>query len=260
MALRPNSEKANKRGYVAKQGAVRAAPEPHGKKRSRPTASRLKSAEDVKLKFLLPFLEERGYKKDCVRLNVPVAVREGRKVKAIFADAVVCSSPKGDSPLVLCETKAPNEVLDGAVRDQAISHARLLPRIVPLTLITNGSKVQVFQTVTKKRLPALPHREELAKNVVNFVLSRHLQEALRCEAKNDLLIIDGRRTIKRLLSAPRYVPTERPPCLKCGKAKRLEGREVCKDCLAGRPRPWQRPEVDALFRRLPGSFGTGKRR
>jgi hypothetical protein len=55
----------------------------------------------------------------------------------------------------------------------------------------------------------------------------------------------------------------RPPCLKCGKTKRLEGHDVCKDCLAEpsrrrRKRPTKK--VDALFRRLPGSFGTGKRR
>lgn len=158
-----------------------------------------KSEEDVKIKFLLPYLEERGYKKNCIRFNVSVEVQEGRKVKTIFADAVVDSSPKNGSPLVLCETKAPSEVLDRAVREQAISYARLLPQIVPLTLITNGSQVQVFQTVTKTRIAELPHRRELSKDVVNFVLGKKIQEALRREAKHDLFIIDDVQTFKRLL-------------------------------------------------------------
>lgn len=158
-----------------------------------------KSEEDVKIKFLLPYLKARGYKEDCIRFNVSVEVQEGRKVKTIFADAVVYASPRSDSPVVLCETKAPNEVLDRAVREQAISYARLLPRIVPLTLITNGSQVQVFQTVTKTRIPELPHRRELAKDVVNFVVGRDVQDALRREAKHDLFIIDDVQTFKRLL-------------------------------------------------------------
>lgn len=162
-------------------------------------ASDWKSEEDVKFKFLVPYLEERGYKKDCIRFNVSVEVQEGRKTKTIFADAVVYSSPKSDSPLVLCETKAPNEVLDRAVREQAISYARLLERIVPLTLITNGTQVQVFQTVTKSRIAALPLRKDLQKDVVNFVLGREVQEALRREAKHDLFIIDDVQMFKRLL-------------------------------------------------------------
>lgn len=158
-----------------------------------------KSEEDVKFKFLVPYLEERGYKKESVRFNVSVEVQEGRKVKTIFADAVVYATPKSQTPVLLCETKAPTEVLDRPVREQAISYARLLPKIVPLTLITNGAQVQVFQTVTKTRIAGLPLRKDLQKDVVNLVLGKDLQDALRREAKHDLFIIDDVQTFKRLL-------------------------------------------------------------
>jgi type I restriction enzyme M protein len=158
-----------------------------------------KSEEDVKIHFLLPYLEARGYKQACVRFDVGVEVQEGRKKTTIFADAVVYSSPTSDAPLVLCETKAPGEILDRKVKEQAISYARLLPRIVPLTLITNGSQVQVFQTVNKNRIKELPHRKELQADVVNFVISRELQDSLRDEARHELFIIDDVQTFKRVL-------------------------------------------------------------
>ncbi|HEX5720341.1 MAG TPA: hypothetical protein VF179_29570, partial [Thermoanaerobaculia bacterium] len=68
--------------------------------------SNCKSEEDVKVKFLLPYLRDRGYKDACVRFEEAIKVQEGRKEKTIFADAVVYASPKSKAPLVLCETKA----------------------------------------------------------------------------------------------------------------------------------------------------------
>lgn len=47
------------------------------------------SEEDVKFKFLVPYLEERGYKRNCIAFNVAIEVHEGRKKKTIFADAIV---------------------------------------------------------------------------------------------------------------------------------------------------------------------------
>jgi type I restriction enzyme M protein len=105
------------------------------------------------------------------------------------------------APLVVCETKAPIEVLDRAVREQAISYARLLPRIAPLTLITNSSQVQVFHTLNKTRIAELPSRSELEDDVVKFVLDADVQEALRREAKHDLFIIDDVRTFKSILKS-----------------------------------------------------------
>lgn len=160
-----------------------------------------KTEEDVRIKFLLPFLKERGYKESHVRFEQGVEVQEGRKRKTIYADAVVYSSARADAPLVLCETKAPNEVLDRRVKEQAISYARLLPRIAPLVLITNGLQVQVFQTLNKNRIAELPPRSELHRDVVNFVVSEDLQAGLREEAKHDLFIIDDVQTFKRVLRA-----------------------------------------------------------
>lgn len=155
--------------------------------------------EDVKIKFLIPFLREHGYDEKCIDYEVTVEVQEGRKRKKIFADAVVYSSAQRAAPLLLCETKHPHEPLSKSVREQAISYARLLERIAPLVLITNGSQTQVFHALSKKRIGKLPNRSELDKDILKFVLSPEQREALRREAKHELFIIDDVKTFKGIL-------------------------------------------------------------
>lgn len=159
------------------------------------------SEEDVKIQFLLPYLKERGYKQDAMDFGVPIEVHEGRKKKTIFADVLVYTSARKKAPLLICETKPPNETLTKAVKEQAISYARLLPQIAPLALITNGAQVQVFLTLDKTRLPDLPKRSELDQDLLSFVLSADAQEALRREAKHELFIIDDVTTFKGILKA-----------------------------------------------------------
>jgi type I restriction enzyme M protein len=159
------------------------------------------SEEDVKIKFLLPYLRERGYKQEAMDFGVAIEVHEGRKKKTIFADVLVYTSHAKKAPLLICETKPPNEALNRAVKEQAISYARLLPQFAPLTLITNGAQVQVFLTLDKTRLPELPKRADLETDLLKFVLSADTQEALRREAKHELFIIDDVATFKGILKA-----------------------------------------------------------
>ena len=159
------------------------------------------SEEDVKFKFLVPFLEDRGYKREHIDFNVAIEVHEGRKKKTIFADAIVYTTASRNAPLIVCETKAPTEVLNRQCKEQVISYARLLPRIAPLALLTNGSQVQVFHTLTKKRRGDLPKRGDLESDIVKFVLDKDVQKTLREEAKHDLFIIDDVRTFKSILKA-----------------------------------------------------------
>lgn len=161
----------------------------------------LQSEEDVKFRFLVPFLEERGYKPDAIAYNVSITVQEGRKTKTIFADAVVYADSSHKAPLIVCETKAPNEVLDRAAREQAISYARLMDSIAPLVLLTNGAQVQVFHTLHKTRRAELPKRRDLESDILKFVLNKDIQEALKREAKHDLFIIDDVQTFKNILKA-----------------------------------------------------------
>ena len=160
---------------------------------------RLATEEDVKIKSLRPYLQVRGYNDDCIDYEVAIEVQEGRKRKKIFADAVVYSSSNRAAPILLCEAKHPKEPLTKAVREQAISYARLLDRIAPLVLITNGGQTQIYHVLSKTRLPQLPHRSELDKDILKFVLSADQQDALRQEAKHELFIIDDVKIFKSIL-------------------------------------------------------------
>jgi Type I restriction-modification system methyltransferase subunit len=161
----------------------------------------LRTEEDVKVKYLLPLLEKMGYISQLCEFEKAVEIHEGRKSKTIYADIVVYSSAKHESPLLLCETKGPNEVLDRHVKEQAISYARLMPKIVPLVLITNGSQLQVYETLNKTRLSELPQKKDLKKDVVHFLLNKELQESLRSEARRELFIIDDVSLFKNILKS-----------------------------------------------------------
>ncbi len=160
-----------------------------------------KTEDDVKIKFLVPYLRSLGYPGDCLDFNKAIVVQEGRKQKTIFADVVVYASAQKKAPIIVCETKAPDEVLTRFVREQAISYARLLPRIAPITLITNGAQTQVFQTLNKNRIADVPTRESLQEDLVNFIVSSDVQEAIRAEAKHGLFIIDDVQTFKNVLKS-----------------------------------------------------------
>lgn len=159
------------------------------------------SEEDIKIKQFLPYLRGKGYTEDCMDFNYSIVVQEGRKQKTIYADILVYTGPDKQTPLLICETKSPSEPLDKAAKEQAISYARLLPKIAPLALITNGNQVQVFHTLNKSRLADLPSKSELTEDLVRFVLSESVQDALRKAAKHELFIIDDVRTFKSLLKS-----------------------------------------------------------
>ena len=78
-------------------------------------------------------------------------------------------------------------------------YARLLETIAPLVLVTNGAQTQVFHSLSKARLPELPQRSELDRDILKFVLSDEQREALRREAKHELFIIDDVKTFKGIL-------------------------------------------------------------
>ena len=68
-----------------------------------------------------------------------------------------------------------------------------------MVLLTNGAQTQVFHSLSKVRLPKLPQRSELDRDILKFVLSEDQREALRREAKHELFIIDDVTTFKGIL-------------------------------------------------------------
>ena len=67
--------------------------------------------EEIKVHIVIPWLESLGYKKECMEFEKTIKVNEGRKTKSIFADIVVYTDKKLETPLVVIDTKSPNEIL-----------------------------------------------------------------------------------------------------------------------------------------------------
>jgi type I restriction enzyme M protein len=155
--------------------------------------------EEIKIHIVIPWLEKLGYKKDCMEFGKTISVQEGRKSKSIFADIVVYADKKCETPLIVVDTKSPKEILTKSGKGQVISYARLLPKIAPIAILTNGDVFQIYQTLDKSRIKELPRRIDLLKDFVGTVLSKSIQEALKQEAKKELFTIDDVSTFKDLL-------------------------------------------------------------
>lgn len=155
--------------------------------------------EEIKVHLVLPWLESLGYKREFMEFEKTIKINEGRKTKSIFADIVVYTDKKLETPLIVVDTKSPSEILSKEGRDQVISYARLLPKIAPIAVLTNGTNIQVYQTLDKSRLKELPKRKEILNDFVSAVLSKNIQEVLRLEATKELFTIDDVSTFKDLL-------------------------------------------------------------
>lgn len=155
--------------------------------------------EEVKIKVVLPWLEKLGYSKDLMEFEKTIKVQEGRKSKSIYADIVVYSNKKRETPIIVIDTKSPKEILSKECKDQVISYARLLPKIAPIAVLTNGTTHQIFQSLDKSRLKELPAKSDLIKDFINIVLSNSIQKVLKEEATKELFTIDDVNSFKDLL-------------------------------------------------------------
>lgn len=158
-----------------------------------------KSEEDVKVKVVLPFLYKSGYDNSQMEFEKTIEVNEGRKKKNIFADIIVYTSSKKDTPIIVIDTKSPSEILTNSGRDQVISYARLLPKIAPIAVLTNGINTHVFQTIDKTRIKEIPSKKKIEKDFTSTLLGKNIKEALASEAKKTLFTIDDVSTFKSLL-------------------------------------------------------------
>ncbi|WP_330283611.1 restriction endonuclease subunit M [Streptomyces sp. NBC_00588] len=160
----------------------------------------IRSEEDVKIHYLPHVLRTAGYDTDLVGYNVPIQVQQGRKVRTIFADAVVYADKSRTRPLVVVETKPPEPLKKGDA-DQAISYARLLDQIAPVVLLTNGtpSGTIAYDAFTKKKLTdGLPSPGSLSPGGAR---SQKAHSGLAAEARHELFKVDDVREFKRILRA-----------------------------------------------------------
>lgn len=118
--------------------------------------------EEIKVKFVLPWLERAGISLQEIQLERSFSLRIGRQ-------AIVVGQPqrqKNDTVggrldilvqrsgrnLLIVETKAEGLELTDDDRDQAISYARLVHPIAPYAVVTNGTDYRLYDTITKTKI------------------------------------------------------------------------------------------------------------
>lgn len=158
-----------------------------------------KSEEDVKVKVVLPYLQKLGYGLDQMEFEKTIEINEGTKKKSIFADIIIYTNKKKDTPIIVVDTKSPSDILTTNGKNQVISYARLLPKIAPIAVLTNGINTQVFQTIDKTRIKDIPSRKDIIRDFTSTILGKSISESLAAEAKKILFTIDDVSTFKALL-------------------------------------------------------------
>jgi len=128
----------------------------------------LPTEEDLRGRILLPYLKSLGIDSQNIRLERSFNLRLGRTVVKID-DATSRSSLVGRADvlitnadgenLFIVEAKAYDVELSDDDADQAISYARLLDQIAPVTVVTNGRETWLFDSITKRRLETTELRD-----------------------------------------------------------------------------------------------------
>jgi hypothetical protein len=124
--------------------------------------SHLDSEEDVKAKIIAGWLSAHGFGPHDVSLEASFKIRLGRSEYLVESEKGKDARGRADYLLRACdgrnliviEVKAPDQRLDDASRDQAISYARLLASggIAPFVLLTNGIEARIFDTITREKI------------------------------------------------------------------------------------------------------------
>lgn len=113
--------------------------------------------ERLRLLVLGPLLAALNIAPSEIAVEPRFKIRLGRTEHAIGhewaagrADAIVRDTEGRN--LFVVELKCPGETLEDADRDQGISYARLLDRIAPFVVLSNGKQTRIFDAVSKTEL------------------------------------------------------------------------------------------------------------
>lgn len=117
--------------------------------------------EEIKIKYILPWLKEVGVRSDEIQLERSFSLRIGRNTIIVGAsdrerDLVGARLDvlirRGDRNLLIVETKAEHLALTDDDRDQAVSYARLVHPIAPYAVVTNGRDYRLYDCLTKAQI------------------------------------------------------------------------------------------------------------
>jgi hypothetical protein len=186
--------------------------------------------EEIKVKYVLPWLEQAGVTLEELRFELSFSLKIGRQSLIVGQPKTRKSSTLGarldilvqrnGRNLLIVETKADGLQLTDDDRDQAISYARLVHPIAPYAVVTNGMDYKLYDTVTKTQIKpidikvsgleiTLPDDAIIeAQSLFLTVSSSNLITFCRSQVTSELRIVKGALTDGRKYVPELHVPRE----------------------------------------------------
>ncbi len=154
------------------------------------------SETDTAHKIVVPYLENLGFKKSEMGFEFPIKAQIGSgKAKTVFADIVI--RQKGRAVMIV-EIKKADHRLEERDKEQAISYARLFdPEPVNFAVVTNGHIWQAYNVKTKERIPKVPSKDTLFKDIAKFKLTDDQRE------EANYFAVEGYETVQDIENALR---------------------------------------------------------
>jgi hypothetical protein len=140
--------------------------------------------EDIKGKLLLPYLNDLGFNVSEISLEHAFSIRLGKKKHATGRSDILCK--RHNKNLFVIELKNDSIPITDDDIDQGISYARLLDDIAPFTIVSNGIKTRIFDSVSKQELSGkICDQSTFWKN--GFSLSTQEELRIRYEALKNFI-------------------------------------------------------------------------
>ena len=120
----------------------------------------LSNEEDVKIKIVVPFLQNLGFDVSEMYYEQNFTFHMGHFTQRVETEKQVNTAQsrldilvkRNGQNLFIIEVKGPNIIIDSNDIDQAVSYARLVHPVAPLCLVTNGQDWKLVDTITKEEL------------------------------------------------------------------------------------------------------------
>jgi hypothetical protein len=123
---------------------------------------RIVNEETVKNSIVVPFFQELGFDISEINYETSFTIRLGRSTILVDGQKDRASGrldilfKKGNENLFIVETKPQTQTLSEQDKQQAISYARLLEHIAPFAVVTNGTRTEIYDTITGEDLSGKP--------------------------------------------------------------------------------------------------------
>lgn len=117
----------------------------------------LQTEEDIKIKFVVPYLKSLGFQDNEFSFEKNFSIRLGRHQETVDTENQIrVARPRLDilvkrngTNLFVVEVKTDSSDLTEDDKDQAISYARLVHPMAPFAIVTNGKTTKMYLTVDK---------------------------------------------------------------------------------------------------------------